>query len=120
MSSKVSKDLDFSLVSTKNFSEILPSNGLGLGPGEVGQGCPKVFHLWRHSEKIRNSNQNNFFFIANYKPCRVMWAFKQFSTAFSARVELHSHKATCDPAGLAWTAWFRLDTKLLSNKLIAV
>ena len=36
-------------VSNKNFSEILPSNGLGLGPSKVGQGGLKVLHLWRHS-----------------------------------------------------------------------
>ena len=36
-SSKVSKDLDCSLKSNKNFSEILPSNGWRPGPGEVGQ-----------------------------------------------------------------------------------
>jgi len=44
-SSKVSKDLDCGLDSNINFSEILPSNGLGPGPGEVGQGGLKVFHL---------------------------------------------------------------------------
>jgi len=43
--SKVSKDADCSLVSNENFSEILPSNGLGSGPGEVGQGGQKVLHL---------------------------------------------------------------------------
>jgi len=37
-SPEVSKDSDFSLVSNKNFSKILPSNGLGPGPGEMGQG----------------------------------------------------------------------------------
>jgi len=42
-SSKVSKDMDCSLVSNKNISEILPSNGLGLG--EVGQGGLKALHL---------------------------------------------------------------------------
>jgi len=45
MSSKVSQDLDCILVSNKNFSEILPSNDLGPGPGEVGQGILKVLHL---------------------------------------------------------------------------
>jgi len=35
MSSKVSNDSDCSLVSNKNFSEILPSSDLGPGPGEV-------------------------------------------------------------------------------------
>jgi len=34
----MSKDSDCSLVSNKNFGEILPSNGLGLGAGEVDQG----------------------------------------------------------------------------------
>jgi len=34
---KVSKDSDFSLVSNKNFRELLPSSRLGLGPDEVGQ-----------------------------------------------------------------------------------
>jgi len=42
---KYLKDSDCSLVSNKNFSEILPSNGLGPGPGEVGQGGPKVLPL---------------------------------------------------------------------------
>jgi len=40
-SSKVSKDLDCSLVSNKNSSEILPSNGWQPGLGEVGQGGQK-------------------------------------------------------------------------------
>ena len=47
MSSKVSKDSDCSLVSSKNFSEILPSNSWHPGPGKVGQGGVKVLHLWR-------------------------------------------------------------------------
>jgi len=41
----VSKDLYVSLVTNKNFSEILPSNGFGPRPGEVAQGGLKVFHL---------------------------------------------------------------------------
>jgi len=41
----VSKDSDYSLVSNKNFSEILPYSGLGPGPGEAGQGGLKVLHL---------------------------------------------------------------------------
>jgi len=32
-------------------SEILPSNGLRPGPGEVGQGGLILFHLWRYSQK---------------------------------------------------------------------
>jgi len=60
-SSKVSKDSDCSLVSNKNFSEILPSNSLGPGPGEVGQGGQKVLHLWRHSQKTCTPLQKIFF-----------------------------------------------------------
>jgi len=44
----VSKDSNCSLVSNKNFSEILPSKSWRPGPGEVGQ---KVLHLWCHSQK---------------------------------------------------------------------
>ena len=44
-SSKVSKKSDCSLVSNKNFSEILPSNGLGPGAGEVDQDGLKVLQL---------------------------------------------------------------------------
>jgi len=36
---------DFSLVSNKNLSEILPSIGLGLGSDEVGQKDLKQLHL---------------------------------------------------------------------------
>jgi len=45
--------LDYSLVSIKNFSKILPSNGWRPGPSKVGQGGLKVLHLWHHSQKIR-------------------------------------------------------------------
>jgi len=44
-SSKVSKHLDCSLVSNKNFSEILPSSGLDPGPDEEGQGGLTVLYL---------------------------------------------------------------------------
>jgi len=59
-SSKVSKDSDCSLVSSKNFSEILSPNGWCPGPGKVGQGGLKVFH-WRHSQKNRTPKQIFFF-----------------------------------------------------------
>jgi len=39
------KRLDCSLVSNKNFSEILPSTILGPGLGEVGQGGLKFLQL---------------------------------------------------------------------------
>ena len=48
-SSKIWKDLDLSLVSNKNLSEMLPSSSLGLGPDEVGQNGLKQLHLQHHS-----------------------------------------------------------------------
>jgi len=42
-------------------SQILPYNGLGPGPGEVGQGGLKVLHLWCHSQRI-HIPQPKFFF----------------------------------------------------------
>jgi len=53
---------------------------LGVGSGEVGQGGLKVLHLWRHSQKIRNP-QPKIFSSANYKTCRVFWAFDQVCSA---------------------------------------
>jgi len=84
-SSKVSKDSDCSLVSDKNFSEILPSKGLTTGPGEVGQGGPKLLHLWRHSKKIRTRNKS-----ADWKTWRIFWAFEQLSTTLA--LELWARK----------------------------
>jgi len=62
----VSKDSDCSLVSTKNFSEILPPNGWRPGPGKVGQGGQKVLHLWRHSQKKCTPQAKKFFSSAIY------------------------------------------------------
>jgi len=52
---KVSKHSDFSLVFNKNLMEILPYNGLGLRPDEVGQKCLKLLHLWHYSQNIQKS-----------------------------------------------------------------
>jgi len=60
MSSEVSKDSDCSLVSSKNFSEILPPNGWRPGPGKVDQGGLKVHHLWRHWQKTCTPSEKNF------------------------------------------------------------
>ena len=62
--SQVSKDLDFTLVSDKNLSEILPSSGLGPGPDELGKKHLKLLHLWRHSQEVQNQK---FFFIADLR-----------------------------------------------------
>jgi len=84
MSSKVSQDLDCILVSNKNFSEILPSNDLGPGPGEVGQGILKVLHLWHHTQKIHTNHPKHFL----------------NSSLLVLAPELHSCKAMCDPVVL--------------------
>ena len=60
-SSKISKDLDCSLVSSKNFSEILPPTGWRPGPGKVGQVGLKVLHFWRHSQKTAPPKQKIYF-----------------------------------------------------------
>jgi len=60
--SQVSKDLDFTLVSNKNVSEILPSSGLGPGPDVVAKKHLKLLHLWRHSQKVQNQTYS---FIAD-------------------------------------------------------
>jgi len=93
--------LDCSPVSNKNFSEILPSNGLGPGPGEVGQGSLKV-STYDITHKKSATPKQKFFFIANYKTCQVFSAFGQLSNALGT--ELHSCKAMCDPVVLAQNA----------------
>jgi len=48
-------DLDFSLVSTKNLSEILPSCGWRPGPDDLGQKQPKPPHLQDHPQKCNSA-----------------------------------------------------------------
>jgi len=80
-----------SLVSSKNFSEILPPNGWRTGPGKVGQGGLKVLHLWRHWQKTRTPNQK-FFSSANYKTCCVFWRFEQVRNPYrSGDIPVQSH-----------------------------
>jgi len=62
---KVSKHSDFSLVFNKNLMEILPYNGLGLRPDEVGQKCLKLLHLWHYSQNIQKSP--NFFSLQTWR-----------------------------------------------------
>jgi len=51
---KGSKDSDLSLVSNKNFSEILWLSGWALGQITWAKMAPKLLHLWHHSQKICN------------------------------------------------------------------
>ena len=93
-SSKLSKDSNCSLVSNKNFSEILPSNGWRPRPGEVGQ---KVFHLWCHSQKNPDPPTKKYFSSANYKTCCVFWHFDQVRNANrSGDIPAQSHtRSSC-------------------------
>jgi len=93
MSSKVSKDSDCSLVSSKNFSEILPPNGWCPGPGKVGQDGIKVFHLWRHSQKTRNPQAKIFFQVQTR---RLAASFETFTGSEEhTGPEKFPRKATC-------------------------
>jgi len=58
---KDSKDLDSSLVSNKNFSEILCLSCWALSQATWAKMAQKLLHLWRHSQKIRNPQPKIFF-----------------------------------------------------------
>jgi len=82
--------LDCSIVSNKNFSEILSSKGVGPGPGEVGQGGVNVFHLWCHSKNLQSPTKK-YFFKCRLKTC-IFSALEQLSTIFSVRAtRMQSH-----------------------------
>jgi len=89
----VSKDSDCSLVSSKNFSEILPPNSWRPGPGKVGQGGVKVLHLWRHSQKTCNLKQKIFFRVQTR---RLAASFETITgSAEHSELEKFPRKATC-------------------------
>jgi len=54
---KGSKDSDSNLVSNENFSKILWPSGWALGQVTWAKMVPKLLHLWRHSQKIHNSQK---------------------------------------------------------------
>jgi len=92
-SSKVSKDSDCSLVSSKNFIEILPPNGWRQGPGKVGQGGLKVLHLWCHWQRTCNPQAKNFFRVQTR---RLAASFDTFTGSVEHTVpEKFLCKATC-------------------------
>jgi len=60
-----SKDLDSSLVSYENFSEILWPSGWALGQVAWAKMAQKLLHLWHHSQKSCNSQPKNLFSSAD-------------------------------------------------------
>jgi len=59
---KGSKDLDSSLVSNENFSEILWHSGWALGHVTGAKMTQKLLQLWRHSQKNWHPPTKKFFF----------------------------------------------------------
>jgi len=59
--SKAQKTRDSSLVSNKNFSEILWPSGRALGQATWAKMAQKLLHLWRHSQTICNPQPKKFF-----------------------------------------------------------
>ena len=110
---QISKDSDCGLVSNKNFSEIVPSSGLGAGPGEVGQGSPKALHLWCHSQKTRTPQPKKFFWV---QTTRLSESFELLTGSVAlTKPEKFLRKATCDPAVFSRTAWINPGAKVLNS-----
>jgi len=87
-------DSGCSLVSSKNFSEILPPNGWRPRPGKVGQGGLKVLHLWCHSQKTRTPQAKKFFFRVQTR--RLAASFDIFTGSVEhTGPEKFPCKATC-------------------------
>jgi len=49
-------------ISNKNFSETLWPSGWALGQETWAKMALRLLHLWRHSQEIRNTQSQNFFF----------------------------------------------------------
>ena len=82
---KGSKDSNSSRVSFKNVSEILWPSSWVLGQVAWATMAPKLLHLWRHSQKIRNP-QFYFEWEIQHKTCCIFCAIEQLSTTFGAWV----------------------------------
>ena len=99
--SEVSKNLNFSLVSNKNFSEILPSSRLGLGPEEMGQ---KAYNYSTYDATHKKSKTLKllllFFFIQTQ---RLAESCKVLNTSLALTVpKIFPHKDTCKLLVLGW------------------
>jgi len=87
---------------------------LGPGPGEVGQGGLKVFHIWCHSQK--KPQPKIFFFWVQTRRLAASLEPLKSSLPFSAP-KLWTHKAMCDPV-VFWRE-FPNPTKCLSvNRVV--
>jgi len=75
---KGSKDSDFSLVSNKYLSEILPFSGWVQGHTTWGRMTKNLPHLLRYSQK---KTKLKIFFITGTKTCCIFWGFEQLSSA---------------------------------------
>jgi len=74
---KVSKDVDFGLVSKKILNHNNSPMGWGPGPGK---GSQKHSHLWRSPEN------ENLFFNLDYKTCWIRRGIDQLSSSIAWRV----------------------------------
>jgi len=70
----------------RNFSEILPSNGLGPGPGEVASGpsWPKSPPITTSHKKSKTQNQKKIFSLQTAR--LVSERLNSFSSGYGARV----------------------------------
>jgi len=95
-SSKVSKDSDCSLVSSKNFSEILPPNDWCPGPGKVGQGGLKVSTYDVTHKKPAPPSKKIFLSAEFFLSARLAASFDALTRSVTRTgVEIFPCKATC-------------------------
>jgi len=99
-----SSKMDCSLVSNKNFSEILQASGLGPGPSEVVQGGTK------------NPQSKNIFQV---QTTRLAESFELLTMSVALTgPEKYLRKATCNSAIFAWTTWINPGAKVLKCRKI--
>jgi len=80
----------------KTSAKYLPSNSLGPGPDEVGQGGLKVLHL--HSQKVRTPQAESVFTVQT----RRLASFEPLDSSLPPlATKLCTLKATCDPVSFS-------------------
>jgi len=83
---KGSKDSDLSLVSNKNFSEIIWSSGWALGPATWAKMTPKLLHLMTSLTKNLHP-QPTIFFECNLKDWPIRLPFEPLSSSLAQSAE---------------------------------